>query len=101
MNFLDIFKKRKKTLPFYFKRILWSHDFASINPTKDKKTIIVNAINYGDLKHWKWLVEFYGQKAVADVLKTIPATEIRPGARNLAGALFSINKFNYEPRSSN
>lgn len=101
MNFLDIFKKRKKTLPYYFKRILWSYDFTSINPIKDKKTIIVNAINYGDLKHWRWLVEFYGKEAVVNVLETIPATELRIGARNLASALFSINKFNYEPRSSN
>lgn len=101
MNFLNIFKKRKKTLPSYFKRILWSCDFESVDPAKDKKTIIVNAINYGDLKHWRWLVEFYGKEAVVNVLKTIPATEMRRGARNLAGALFSINKFNYEIRSSN
>lgn len=100
MNFLNIFKK-EKTLPPYFKRVLWSYDFKAVNPAKDKKTIIVNAINYGDLKHWKWLVEFYGKEAVVNVLKTIPATEIRPRARNLAAMLFSINKFNYESRSSN
>lgn len=101
MNFFNIFKQRKNTLPSYFKNVLWSYDFDSIDPARDKKTIIVNSINYGDLRHWRWLVKFYGKKAVVDVLKTIPATEIRQGARNLASALFSINKFNYEPRSSN
>lgn len=100
MNFLNIFKK-EKILPPYFKRILWSYDFKSVNPIRDKKTIIVNAINYGDLKHWRWLVEFYGKKAVVNVLKTVSVTEIRPRVRNLVSALFSINKFNYESRSSN
>ena len=101
MNLLNIFKPRKKNLPSYFKNVLWSYDFDSIDPMRDGKTIIINSINYGDLRHWRWMIEFYGKQAVADVLKKIPATEMRPGARNLAGALFSINKFNYEPRSSN
>lgn len=39
MNFLNIFKK-EKILPPYFKRILWSYDFESIDPIKDKKTIM-------------------------------------------------------------
>lgn len=101
MNFLNIFKPRKKNLPSYFKNVLWSYDFNAIDPVRDGKIIIVNSINYGDLRHWRWLVKFYGKKEVAHVLETIPATEIRPGARNLASALFSINKFNYEPRSAN
>lgn len=100
MIFLNIFKK-EKTLPPYFKRVLWSYDFESVDPVKDKKTVIVNAINYGDLKHWRWLANFYGKKNIVDVLKTIPVTEIRPRARNLASVLFSISNFNYEPRSSN
>lgn len=100
MNVASISQKNKKILPEYFKMILWSYDFEAVDPVKDKKTIIINAINYGDLRHWRWLTKFYGKKIIADILKTIPAAEIRPGARNLASALFSINNFNYASRSS-
>jgi len=88
-------------LPEYFKIILWSYDFNGVDPIKDEKTIIVNAINYGDLRHWKWLIEFYGKRGVKDVLEKITVTEIRPRVRNLVSILFSINNFNYEPRSFN
>ncbi|TAN57361.1 hypothetical protein EPN15_04540 [Patescibacteria group bacterium] len=101
MRILNIFKTRKKTLPEYFRIVLWSYDFETIDPIKDKKTIIINAINYGDLRHWKWLVEFYGKKAVTEVLKIASGTEIRPRVRSLVSILFSINNFNYEPRSFN
>ena len=56
-------------MPEYFKPIMWSYDFNAIDPTKDKKTIIINAINYGDLKHWKWMIKFYGREAITEVLK--------------------------------
>lgn len=100
---LNIFKKNKEkeTLPEYFKPVLWSYDFKTISPEKHKRTIIINAVNYGDLRHWRWLVNFYGKKEIGDILKTIPATEIRPRVRNLAAIIFSVNNFNYEPRSSN
>jgi len=101
MKILNFFKTNKKTLPEYFKTVLWSYDFVAIDPAKDKKTVIINAINYGDLRHWKWLNEFYGKKIVAEVLKKSPRTEIRPRVRNLVSILFSINNFNYEPRSFN
>ena len=101
MKILNTFKVSKNVLPEYFKTVLWSHDFNAIDPIKDKKTIIINAINYGDLRHWKWLNEFYGKNIVAEVLKKSPRTEIRPRVRNLVSILFSINNFNYEPRSFN
>ena len=101
MKIFNFLKINKKTLPEYFKTVLWSYDFDKIDPAKDKKTIIINAINYGDLRHWKWLNEFYGKNTVAEVLKKSPGTEIRPRVRNLVSILFSINNFNYEYRSFN
>jgi hypothetical protein len=83
------------TLPSYFKPILWSYSFKDIDPEKDKKPIIVNAINYGDLKHWRWLKKRY---QVADVLANISASELRDRSRKLAGLLFGIKKFNHAPR---
>lgn len=102
MAIINIFRKNKgkEALPGYFKPVLWSYNFKTILPEKDKKTIITNAVNYGDLRHWRWLMNFYGKKEIGDILKTIPATEIRPRVRNLAAIIFSVNNFNYEPRSS-
>lgn len=89
-----------KKLPNYFKPILWSYKLEDIDLGKDKKTIIVNAINYGDLKHWRWLKENYGQETIREILSTIPATEIKLRTRHLASLIFSITHFNYAHRST-
>ena len=78
---------------------MWSYNFDKIDSEKDKKTIIVNTINYGDLKHWQWLNKTYGTKEIGNILCKIPATELRKRARELAKIIFNIKKFNYE-RSS-
>ena len=88
-------------LPEFFKPILWSYDFPAIDSEKNKKVIIVNTINYGDLKHWHWLIQHYGKEAVKDVLEQIPSSEIRPRALCLATTIFSIKNFNYAPRGIN
>lgn len=88
----------KKPLPKFFEDILWSYDFASINPDKDKKLIIINAINYGNFDHWRWLALHYGKGAIKEILEKSLATEIRPQARKLASIIFSVKKFNYVPR---
>jgi len=87
-------------LPDIFKPILWSYDFDRIDPVKNEKTIIVQAINYGTLAHWRWLRERYGRVAVCHVLSTVPATEIRPRARWLASLVFGVDQFNYAPRGT-
>lgn len=94
-------KQLKKTdLPDFFRPILWSYNFSSIDSEKDKKTIIVNAINYGDLKHWKWVKENYGAEPVRQILGNITATELRPPALRLASIIFSVKNFNYAPRGA-
>lgn len=85
-------------MPDYLRPIMWSYDFSSIDVDKNKKAIIINAINYGDLKHWRWLKATYGVKELQKILGTISVTELRPSAFRLASILFSINKFNYAPR---
>lgn len=88
------------TLPETFRPILWSYDFDRIDPAKHQKTIIVQAINYGTLAHWRWLRETYGRDAVRRVLCTVPATEIRSRARGLAALMFGVDQFNYAPRGT-
>lgn len=90
-----------KKLPDYFKQILWSYDLDKLNLEKNKKTVIVNVINYGDLKHWRWILENYGKEVVRKVLAEIRASEMRPAARRLASIIFNVNRFNYAPRGTN
>ena len=90
----------KHGLPQFFKTILWSYDFSKIDPEKNRKTIIINAINYGDLKHWRWLTKKYGKNVVTEVLSKIAATEIKPRARRLVSVIFSGVNFNYAQRST-
>lgn len=88
------------TLPETFKSLLWSYDFLTLDVEKDKKTIVVNTINYGDWGHWRWIARFYGKETIRRLLMTIPASEFRPRVRILAGLLFSIKVFNHAPRGA-
>ena len=97
-NVLTKIDKNAVSLPGFFKPIMWSYDFSKINPSKDKRRIIVNAINYGDLKHWKWMLVYYGKKIIQEVLAEVPVSEIRPRVLKLASIVFSLKGFNYAPR---
>ncbi len=90
----------KESLPVFFKPLLWSYDFSRIDLENDKKTIIVRAINYGDLSHWRWIVHYYGLHEVRKVLTVLPETEIRPRVRKLAELLFGGIEFSHAPRGS-
>ena len=69
---------QNSTLPETFRPLLWSYDFSRIDPLKHKKTIILQALNYGTLAHWRWLVQSYGREGVRDVLTaTCVARELR------------------------
>lgn len=88
------------TLPETFSPLLWSYDFSHIDPLKHKKTIIVPALNYGTLAHWRWLIQNYGREGVRKVLTHVPATEIKPRSLRLASLVFGIERFNYAPRGT-
>jgi len=88
------------TLPETFRPLLWSYDFSRIDPLRHKKTIIVQALNYGTLAQWRWLVESYGRAGVQNVVSNIPASELRPRSRRLASLLLGVERFNYAPRGT-
>lgn len=95
-------KEKDKTgrkLPEFFRPLFWSYDFNSLDLEKNKKTIIIAAINYGDLGHWRWVKDYYGKTAVAGILSGISASELKPRAGRLAEILFQI-KLNYASRSA-
>jgi len=93
-------KNKNVKLPSFFKPILWSYSFNSIDAEEDKRVIIINSINYGDLRHWRWIVKNYGKNNVKKMLTQIPFTEIRSRVAPLVSIIFSINKFNYAHRSN-
>lgn len=90
--------KSINSLPDFFRPLMWSYDFRSLDPKKNKKTIILNTINYGDLKHWRWIVNYYGENEVKKVLETIPASALRNRVRKLVSLIFSLKNLNYAPR---
>lgn len=90
--------QKNRILPDFFRPILWSYDFSAIKPEKDKKTIIVNAINYGDLVHWRWINKYYSREIIKKILEQIPVSEIRPRVLRLATLIFSLDNLNYAPR---
>lgn len=98
---VDVLKSLKnEALPESLRPLFWSYDFSRLNPEKNKKNIILQVINYGNLKQWRWLTQQYGMVILKDVLSTVPIYEIKPRTRKLASILFSINHFNYALRSA-
>lgn len=79
---------------------MWSYDFDRIDPTESKTALVVQAINYGTLAHWRWLVKSYGREGVREVLSNVPAAALRPRARRLASLVFGVDRFNYAPRGT-
>jgi hypothetical protein len=93
-------KTNKAQLPDSFRPLFWSYRFDQLEPTKDARTIVIQLINYGSLRHWRWLVRRYGTTEIKHVLESIPATEIRPRTRVLASLLFSIPTWRYAYRDA-
>jgi Family of unknown function (DUF6922) len=98
MNLRD--NSQKTRLPGNLRPLFWSYRFEELEPEKDEKTIIIQLINYGSLTHWRWLVRQYGTAEVTKVLRSIPATEIKPRTRVLASILFSIPTWRHAYRGA-
>jgi len=90
----------KLKLPKYFKPILWSYNFAKIDVKKDKKTIIIQTINYGDWEHWQWINNAYKKDEIANIIKDSFVSEFRLPALKLASIIFGVKKINYASRSA-
>ncbi|MCF7875977.1 hypothetical protein K9M06_02865 [Candidatus Bipolaricaulota bacterium] len=88
-------------IPDYFDKILWSYDSSRLDPDEDMNLIIISAINYGDLEHWRWIKNYYGKDTVKSVLEAVPVEQLRERVRPLASILFDVEEFNNAPRSLN
>jgi hypothetical protein len=90
----------ERSLPENLRPFFWSYRFDSLDPHRDKKTVIVQLINYGTLAHWGWLVHEYGAVEIRRTLQSVPATEINRTTRSLASLLFSITHWSNAPRGT-
>ena len=88
------------TLPAIFKPLLWSYNFDACDPITMKKTIIIQALSYGTLEHWRWIRSFYGDEAIRAVLMSIPATAIKNKTKPLIETVFRFSNWNYAPRGT-
>ena len=86
-------------LPEFFKPLFWSYNFEGIDPEKQKKLVIINSINYGNLKHWGWIKNYYGEETIRQILGSIPITELKPRAGKLAEIIFNFHP-NYASRGA-
>jgi len=90
---------QRQKLPEVFRPLFWSYDFDALDLDTDKKIIVLNVINYGNLEHWQWINGYYGSKGVREILEKVPATEIKKRSGRLAELLFDL-KLNHAPRGA-
>ena len=92
--------KTKQKIPKDFKYLLWSYNFSLIDPQEDKERIIVNTINYGQWRHWQWIVKYYGKERLKKIIENIPASEFRKEALKLISLLLNIKRMKYAFRGA-
>ena len=90
----------RRKLPEYFKYLLWSYKFSLVDPEQDKERIIINTVNYGQWRHWQWLVNYYGKERLREIIENIPASEFRKEALKLISLLLGIKKMKYVSRGA-
>ena len=74
--------------------------FGAWESKKTADEIIVNTINFGSLKHWRWLVDYYGKDRVKEIIEERWATEFNAESRNLAQLIFGVSRFRHGPRGA-
>jgi len=91
---------KAQKLPEDITPFLWSYDVSRLDIKHDKNRIVINTINYGNLRHWKWLIEIYSKEEVKKIIEETPASEFRPGALKLISLLLEISHRSYAPRGA-
>jgi hypothetical protein len=87
-------------LPSDFRELLWSYDFEQVDPEVHKKTVILSAIRYGKLFHWRWVIQYYGKDTVRECLSGLSETELAEGTRKLVIILLDLKGFQHAPRGT-
>lgn len=91
-------KNSTTKLPLFFKPLMWSYRFDSVDPDRLQERIVVNTINYGNWKHWQWIANYYGKDKVRKIIESLAASEFRPNVLLLSSLIFGIKKMQYATR---
>jgi len=94
----NIYQKIEKA-PKNFKELFWWCKFSGIDIEKHKKLIIVQTINYGNWRHWLWIIKRFGKKELKTIIEEIPISEFRFRALKLICLLLGIAKLKYAHRN--
>ena len=89
----------RQNLPEFFRPLLWSYDFDALDPASHKKTIILSALNYGNMHHWRWITDRYGKEEIKNIVEAVSATEFKPRTGRLVETFFDA-KLNYALRGT-
>lgn len=85
-------------IPESIKQLLWSYDLSMFDIVKNKKRVVINVVNYGNLNNWCWLIDQYSLDEVKKIIIETPNTEFRPQALSLARLIFGINELSHASR---
>jgi hypothetical protein len=91
---------KKDKLPSFFQSLFWWCDASKLDPARDIRNILVQTINYGDLEHWRWILQRYGKERIRRLLREIPMSEFGRSSLLLAMLIFGVKKMKYASRSS-
>lgn len=92
--------EKKTKLPEDFRYLMWSYNFSKVDPELYKERIIINTINYGQWRHWQWVVDYYGRQQLKKIIQETPLSEFRnERALNLISLILGIKKMRYANRS--
>ncbi|MDD4989969.1 MAG: hypothetical protein PHW31_01520 [Candidatus Pacebacteria bacterium] len=90
---------KKHKMPEDFKWLMWGYNFKKMDPDKNYERIIVNTLNYGDWRQWRWLAGYYGKKRLKSIIQEIPESEFRNyRALRLISLILGIKKMHYANR---
>lgn len=81
--------KTEKGISTHLKPLFWSYDFETLSLEKNKKLVVKQILNYGDIDDWKWLVSVYGKGDIQNTISKIYESELRPASLKLAKLLFN------------
>lgn len=62
-------------IPKYLKPFLWSYNFNNLDVMRDRRLIIAQLLNYGDVNAVRWVIKQYGVDEVRQIANTIPVKQ--------------------------
>ncbi len=87
-------------IPVDFAPLFWSYRITDLDVKRHQRTIVTQLINYGDLRHWHWLLEQYGREGLRSILADIPKSALRSRAARLATIVFDTERVAHASRSA-